>query len=77
MNPLVANAHAEAGGFCTEGVSDENAAWQSTFRIFSSKPGAYGAGLQALIDENLGSTAQILRRRFWSGRLMLWRKYRR
>ncbi|MBX6324373.1 MAG: cobaltochelatase subunit CobN, partial [Rhodospirillaceae bacterium] len=39
-------ARLEAGGVPAE------AAWrQAGFRVFGSKPGAYGAGLQALIDE--------------------------
>jgi cobaltochelatase CobN len=33
------------------GLSAEAAQRQATYRIFGSKPGAYGAGLQALIDE--------------------------
>ena len=39
-NPGAAHARAEGGE-------------QSTYRVFGSKPGAYGAGLQAMIDERL------------------------
>ena len=52
-NPLAANIRAEAARLRDAGAGEEEAARQSTYRIFSSKPGAYGAGLQALIDENL------------------------
>ena len=33
------------------GESPEDAARRAGWRVFGSKPGAYGAGLQALIDE--------------------------
>ena len=47
-------------------------------RVFGSKPGAYGAGLQALIDERLwsdkgGSSEEFSR----LGRIRLWRRRRR
>jgi cobaltochelatase CobN len=34
-----------------QGVTAQAAQQQATFRVFGSKPGAYGAGLQGLIDE--------------------------
>ncbi len=36
-----------------QGLSDEQARSQSRLRIFGSKPGAYGAGLQGLIDAGI------------------------
>ena len=43
-------------------------------RIFGSKPGAYGAGLQALIDEKIWTEPRRSRRRLCHlGRLCLWR----
>ena len=50
-NPLAARARTETAGFIASGASPEAAARQSSFRVFGSKPGAYGAGLQALMDE--------------------------
>ncbi|MCY0095901.1 cobaltochelatase subunit CobN [Hoeflea ulvae] len=50
-NPLAARARSEAAGLIASGASPEAAARQSSFRVFGSKPGAYGAGLQALMDE--------------------------
>jgi len=50
-NPLAARARTEAAGLIASGASPEAAARQSSFRVFGSKPGAYGAGLQALMDE--------------------------
>lgn len=35
----------------SEGVSETEARIQAKFRVFGSKPGSYGAGLQGLIDE--------------------------
>ena len=53
MNPLAATAKAEQQALQATG-SDEGAAQRaSTMRIFSAKPGAYGAGLQALVDEGI------------------------
>ena len=53
MNPLAATAKAEQQALQAAG-SDEGAAQRaSTMRIFSAKPGAYGAGLQALVDEGI------------------------
>ena len=50
-NPLAARARAEAERLIESGVDASVAQRQSSFRVFGSKPGAYGAGLQALIDE--------------------------
>ena len=35
------------------GVDEATARNRAGFRVFGSKPGAYGAGLQALIDERI------------------------
>ena len=51
MNPLKAAAEAEAAGLVAGGVGPDDARRRATLRVFGSKPGAYGAGLQALIDE--------------------------
>ena len=53
MNPLAATVKAETARYMRAGANREDAARQSTYRIFSAKPGSYGAGLQALIDEGL------------------------
>ena len=53
MNPLAASVKAETARYMRAGAKREDAARQSTYRIFSAKPGSYGAGLQALIDEGL------------------------
>jgi cobaltochelatase CobN len=52
-NPLAARARAEAATLITSGLPAAEAARLSATRIFGAKPGAYGAGLQALIDERI------------------------
>jgi cobaltochelatase CobN len=50
-NPLAARVAAERSRLLAEGATPEAAERRAGFRVFGSKPGAYGAGLQALIDE--------------------------
>ncbi len=51
INPLAATLKKEATALEARGLSPEHARHQATARIFGARPGAYGAGLQALIDE--------------------------
>ncbi len=51
-NPLAARFVREQTGFTSEGFGQVEATDKAGFRIFGSKPGAYGAGLQALMDES-------------------------
>jgi cobaltochelatase CobN len=50
-NPIAANARRRAGELAAQGVEHQQSWRQATSRVFGSKPGAYGAGLQVLIDE--------------------------
>ena len=50
-NPIAARVRAETEKLRGEGLDDKQAARRAGYRVFGSKPGAYGAGLQALIDE--------------------------
>ncbi|WP_249695351.1 cobaltochelatase subunit CobN [Stappia sp. WLB 29] len=52
-NPLAARARKEAARLEADGLAPAQARRQALYRVFGSKPGAYGAGLQALIDERL------------------------
>ncbi len=52
-NPIAARMAAEAFGLQKSGISETDAKQMAGYRIFGSKPGAYGAGLQALIDEKI------------------------
>jgi cobaltochelatase CobN len=47
---------ADALGLMHEGASEDDAALRAGHRIFGSKPGAYGAGLQGLIDSGTWNT---------------------
>ncbi|HEU0070922.1 MAG TPA: cobaltochelatase subunit CobN [Alphaproteobacteria bacterium] len=68
-NPLAARAHEERTALIASGASEQDAERRSTYRVFGSKPGAYGAGLQALIDERGWTEAADLARAYvaWSG----------
>jgi len=52
-----------------EGLSAEQAQEQAMYRVFGSKPGAYGAGLQGLIDQQNWTTSQDLAQAYvnWGG----------
>jgi cobaltochelatase CobN len=50
-NPIAANVRAKRLALEAGGASSESAQRQAAYRVFGSKPGAYGAGLQALIDD--------------------------
>jgi cobaltochelatase CobN len=63
-NPLAARVRADAARLQAKGCDRESAVRRAAFRVFGSKPGAYGAGLQALIDE-----------RGWEGEADLARAY--
>jgi cobaltochelatase CobN len=52
-NPLAARAREETRRLVSEGVAEGEAVRRARFRVFGSRPGAYGAGLQALIDEGI------------------------
>ena len=50
-NPIAARMRSELARLVAEGSDEKLARQRAGFRVFGSKPGAYGAGLQALIDE--------------------------
>lgn len=50
QNPLAARVRQETQDWQQQGLSLEQAEIRSRYRIFGSKPGAYGAGLQGLIE---------------------------
>ncbi len=50
-NPIAQRVSDEFAELMSQGVDEKLAKRRSGFRVFGSKPGAYGAGLQALIDE--------------------------
>jgi cobaltochelatase CobN len=52
-NPLAATVSADRAALRAAGVAPDEAALRAGSRIFGSQPGAYGAGLQTLIDERI------------------------
>ena len=51
QNPIAARMRAERTELMESGMAKADAERRAGFRVFGSKPGSYGAGLQALIDE--------------------------
>lgn len=69
-NPLAARVKAEAAKMAAgDGGDAETAFRRAAYRVFGSMPGAYGAGLQALIDEKGWETEDDLARAYvaWGG----------
>ena len=50
-NTIYKNVQKRKKQLISEGLDEDTAFSQASFRVFGSKPGAYGAGLQGLIDE--------------------------
>ncbi|MDJ1184265.1 cobaltochelatase subunit CobN [Roseofilum casamattae] len=67
-NPLAAAAARETVRWQEEGLSAEQAMERSRYRMFGSKPGAYGAGLQGLIEAQNWRSDEDLARAYlnWS-----------
>ena len=69
QNPVRACIAAEVAALIDDGVPEDEARRRSGYRVFGSKPGAYGAGLQALIDERGWQTDADLAKAYvaWGG----------
>lgn len=52
-NPAAKRYQEERSGLIAAGLDEADAIAKAGSRVFGSKPGAYGAGLQAMIDEKL------------------------
>ncbi len=68
-NPIRRRYLKEQEHWQTSGLSVTEASQRALYRVFGSKPGAYGAGLQAVIDEKNWKTQDDLARVYinWSG----------
>jgi cobaltochelatase CobN len=68
-NPLAARVARDRAKLEAQGVTPEVAQRQASYRVFGAKPGAYGAGLQALIDERQWETDADLAEAYlaWGG----------
>ncbi|MGA1282694.1 MAG: cobaltochelatase subunit CobN [Prochlorothrix sp.] len=61
-NPLADRVRQESQRGQDQGLTPEQAQQQASYRVFGSKPGAYGAGLQGLIEgQNWQSDADLAR----------------
>ncbi|MGG6241687.1 cobaltochelatase subunit CobN [Nodosilinea sp. AN01ver1] len=69
QNPLAHRVRQESEDWQRQGFTAEQAEQRSRYRIFGSKPGAYGAGLQGLIESQNWTTDEDLARAYlnWSG----------
>ncbi|EPJ47913.1 MAG: cobN/magnesium chelatase [Osedax symbiont Rs1] len=59
-NVIASNIERRTAQLVAQGLSAEQAQRQASYRVFGSKPGAYGAGLQGLIDERCWEQASDL-----------------
>ncbi|MFC5045105.1 cobaltochelatase subunit CobN [Aquimarina hainanensis] len=68
-NPIRKRVLEESAYWKKQGLSEEVANDRALYRVFGSKPGAYGAGLQAVIDEKNWKTQEDLAKVYinWSG----------
>ncbi|MBM3533402.1 MAG: cobaltochelatase subunit CobN [Alphaproteobacteria bacterium] len=68
VNPLAAAFRRDSRKLAAQGLDMATAELRAGFRVFGAKPGAYGAGLQALIDQRRWKTEADLARAFlaWS-----------
>jgi cobaltochelatase CobN len=64
QNPIAARMKDETRTLLNSGIPAAEASHLAGTRIFGSKPGAYGAGLQALIDEKLWANRGDLARAY-------------
>jgi len=56
VNPIRARILRDSAGLIARGLNADAARQQAGWRIFGAQPGAYGAGLQTLIDESIWQT---------------------
>lgn len=68
QNPLASQVKSESQYWQTVGLEEEEAKMRSRYRVFGSKPGAYGAGIQGLIESQNWTDEQDLARAYinWS-----------
>jgi cobaltochelatase CobN len=68
-NTIQKNIRERTSALMTQGLGHAEASRQASYRVFGSKPGAYGAGLQGLIDERCWETRGDLAEAYlnWGG----------
>ncbi|NJL02656.1 MAG: cobaltochelatase subunit CobN [Spirulinaceae cyanobacterium SM2_1_0] len=67
-NPLATRVQQESASWQQAGLEPEQAQQRASYRVFGSKPGAYGAGLQGLIESQNWQSSEDLARAYlnWS-----------
>lgn len=60
QNPLASQVRKESQYWQSVGLAEEEARMRSSYRVFGSKPGAYGAGIQGLIESQNWTDEQDL-----------------
>ncbi|MCY4044911.1 MAG: cobaltochelatase subunit CobN [Cellvibrionales bacterium] len=68
-NTIAQHISDRVNALVSQGVSEKEARQQAGFRVFGSKPGSYGAGLQGLIDEKCWEKPEDLAEAYvnWGG----------
>ncbi|MEL6928113.1 MAG: cobaltochelatase subunit CobN [Cyanobacteria bacterium J06600_6] len=68
VNPLASNVRQEQEQLQAAGIEPEVAKTRASYRVFGSKPGAYGAGMQGLIEAQNWQSDEDLARAYlnWS-----------
>ncbi|GAA3919159.1 cobaltochelatase subunit CobN [Litoribacillus peritrichatus] len=68
-NTIKNNIESAVASLTAQGIPLKKATTQARYRVFGSKPGAYGAGLQGLIDEGCWDNANDLAEAYvnWGG----------
>lgn len=68
-NAIQAHVQEHQTTLIQQGLSEDVARRQASYRVFGSKPGAYGAGLQGLIDERCWESREDLAEAYlnWGG----------
>ena len=68
-NTIRAHIEARKAALIAKGMNEVQAHREASYRVFGSKPGAYGAGLQGLIDERCWENASDLAEAYliWGG----------
>jgi len=69
VNPLAARCATDRARLAAAGEDEALATRHATFRVFGAAPGAYGAGIESLIDQGAWSGREDLARAYlaWSG----------
>ena len=75
QNPLLAQIEKETKLWQQKGLTLQQASTQASYRVFGSKPGAYGAGLQGLIESQNWRDEQDLARAYINWSCYAYRSY--